>query len=127
MGVSLLYKDIMSVMLLETNRKASSLKCTKHIKVNFFIMKDAVHQGEIDHHRTLSSQTDVDRHQHQTKARLGLSCAQGICHGHPCGLQRCRLRRLGVFIAKTESVDTTFNSLTAKGGHDRPLFDKLLW
>jgi len=39
MGVSLLYKDNMSVMLLETNRKASSLKCTKHIKVNFLLLR----------------------------------------------------------------------------------------
>ncbi len=45
--VLLLYQDNMSAMLLETNGKARSLKHTKHIKVNYFFIKDKVDQGEV--------------------------------------------------------------------------------
>jgi hypothetical protein len=43
----LLYQDNMSAMLLETNGRASSLKCTKHIKVKYFFIKDKVNQGKV--------------------------------------------------------------------------------
>jgi hypothetical protein len=38
----LLYQDNMSAILLETNRRASSSKWTKHIKVKYFLIKDKV-------------------------------------------------------------------------------------
>ena len=47
MDVSLLYQDNMSAMFLEKNGKASSSKCTKHIKVKYFFVKDKINQGEI--------------------------------------------------------------------------------
>jgi hypothetical protein len=37
----------MSAMLLETKGRVSSLKCTKHIKVKYFFIKDKVNQGEV--------------------------------------------------------------------------------
>jgi hypothetical protein len=47
MEASLLYQYNMSAMLLETNGKASSSKCTKHIKVKNFFVKDKINQGNI--------------------------------------------------------------------------------
>jgi hypothetical protein len=47
MDALLLYQDKMSAILLKTNRKASSSKHTKHIKVTYFFIKDEVSQGEI--------------------------------------------------------------------------------
>jgi hypothetical protein len=47
MKALLLYQDNMSTMLLKTNGRASSLKCTKHIKVKYFLIKDKVVQGEV--------------------------------------------------------------------------------
>ncbi len=47
MDVLLLYQDNMSAILLKMNRKASSSKHTKHIKVKYFLIKDGVSQGEI--------------------------------------------------------------------------------
>ena len=47
MEPSLLYQDNMSAILLETNRKGSSYKRTKHIKVKYFYIKDKIDQGEI--------------------------------------------------------------------------------
>ena len=43
----LLYQDNTSAILLETNWKASSSKCTKHIKVKYFFVKEKNDQGEI--------------------------------------------------------------------------------
>jgi hypothetical protein len=47
MDPSLLYQDNMSNILLETNRRASSSKWTKHIKVKYFLIKDKVDREEI--------------------------------------------------------------------------------
>jgi hypothetical protein len=47
MDPSLLYQDNMSAILLETNRRASSSKRTKHIRVKYFLIKDKVNQKEI--------------------------------------------------------------------------------
>jgi hypothetical protein len=62
MDASLLYQDNMSAMLLETNGKASSLKCTKHIKVNYFFVKDKIDQEEIvvKHCPTKQMWTDIN-------------------------------------------------------------------
>jgi hypothetical protein len=47
MDALLLYQDNMSAILLRTNGQASSSKCTKHIKVKYYFIKDKVGQGEI--------------------------------------------------------------------------------
>ncbi len=47
MDPSLLYQDNMSTILLETNRRASSSRQTKHIKVKYFLIKDKVDWEEI--------------------------------------------------------------------------------
>ena len=47
MDPSLLYQDNMSAILLETNRRASSSKRTKHMKVKYFLIKDKVDREEI--------------------------------------------------------------------------------
>ena len=47
MDPSLLYQDNMINILLETNRRASSSKWTKHIKVKYFLIKDKVDREEI--------------------------------------------------------------------------------
>jgi hypothetical protein len=69
MDASLLYQDNMSATLLETNGRASSLKCTKHIKVKYFFIKDKVDQGEItiEHCPTKQMWTDIN-----TKPKKGL-------------------------------------------------------
>ena len=38
----MLYQDNMSAILLKTNRRVSSSKQTKHIKVKYFLIKDKV-------------------------------------------------------------------------------------
>jgi hypothetical protein len=43
----LLYQDNMSAILLETNRRTSSSKRTKHIKIKYFLVKDKVNWEEI--------------------------------------------------------------------------------
>jgi hypothetical protein len=62
MDVLLLYQDNMSAILLKTNRRASSSKCTKHIKVKHYLIKDKVGQGEItiEHCPTKKMWTDMD-------------------------------------------------------------------
>ena len=59
----------MSVMLLETNGKASSSKRTKHIKEKYFFIKDEVDQGEvtIEHCPTGQIWTNIN-----TKPKQGL-------------------------------------------------------
>ncbi len=47
MDPSVLYQDNMSVILLETNGKATSTKRTKQIKVKYFYVKGKVINGEI--------------------------------------------------------------------------------
>ena len=47
MDPSLLCQDNMSAILLKTNRRASSSKRTKHIKVKYYFVKDKVDQGEL--------------------------------------------------------------------------------
>ncbi len=47
MGPSVLYQDNMSAILLEIYGKVSSMKQTKHIKVNYFYIKEKVDNGEI--------------------------------------------------------------------------------
>ncbi len=44
MDASLLYQDNMSAILLETNGKASSSKCTKHTKVKYFFMTKLIRE-----------------------------------------------------------------------------------
>jgi hypothetical protein len=39
MEALLIYQNNMSAMLLKTNGRASSSKCTKHIKVKYFLLK----------------------------------------------------------------------------------------
>ena len=41
------HQDNVSAQLLETNRRFSSLKKTKHIKAKFFFIKDEVDSGEV--------------------------------------------------------------------------------
>lgn len=48
MKPSLIYQDNKSAILLEWNRKASSSKRTKHIKVCNFFVRDKIKKGEID-------------------------------------------------------------------------------
>jgi hypothetical protein len=62
MDPSLLYQDNMSAILLETNRRASSSKRTKHIKVKYFLIKDKVDQEEItiEHCPTEQMWTDIN-------------------------------------------------------------------
>ena len=62
MEPSLLYPDNMSPILFETNRKASNLKCTKHIKVKYFYIKDKIDQGKITvkHCPTEQMGTDIN-------------------------------------------------------------------
>ncbi len=53
----------MSAILLGTNRKASSSKCTKYIKVKYFFIKDEIdQQGEItvEHCPTDQMWTDIN-------------------------------------------------------------------
>ncbi len=47
MDPSLLYQDNMSAILLKTNGRASRSKCTKHIKVKYFLIKDKFDQDKI--------------------------------------------------------------------------------
>jgi hypothetical protein len=47
MDLSLLYQDNMSAILLEINGRVSSSKWTKHIKINYFLIKDKVYREEI--------------------------------------------------------------------------------
>jgi hypothetical protein len=47
MQPSLIYQDNKSAMLLEENGKASSLKRTKHINVQYFFVKDKIEKGEV--------------------------------------------------------------------------------
>jgi hypothetical protein len=69
MEALLLYQDNMSAMLLKTNRKASSSKCTKHIKVKYFYVKDKINQGNIviEHCPTKQMWTDIN-----TKPKQGV-------------------------------------------------------
>jgi hypothetical protein len=66
---SLLYEDNMSVILHETNDKASNLKRTKHIKVKYFFVKDKINHGEVivKHCPTKQMWTDIN-----TKPKQGL-------------------------------------------------------
>ncbi len=50
LGPSVLYQDNKSALLLETNGLRSASKRTKHIKVQYFFIKDKVEQGEIKLH-----------------------------------------------------------------------------
>jgi hypothetical protein len=47
MKALLIYQDNMSAMLLKTNGKASSSKCTKYIKGKYFYIKHKINQGDI--------------------------------------------------------------------------------
>jgi hypothetical protein len=60
--VLLLYQDNMSAMLLETNSRASSSNCTKHIKVKYCFIKDKVDQVEVTIEYCLTGQmwTDIN-------------------------------------------------------------------
>ena len=44
---ALIYQDNKSAILLETNRKFSSSKRMKHIRMKYFFIKDKVDQGEV--------------------------------------------------------------------------------
>ena len=44
---SKLYQDNKSAILLEENGRDSSSKCTKHINVQYFFIKDEVEIGEV--------------------------------------------------------------------------------
>jgi hypothetical protein len=44
---AVIYQDNKSMILMETNRKWSSSKRTKHIKMKYFFVKDKVDQGEV--------------------------------------------------------------------------------
>jgi hypothetical protein len=81
MDASLLYQDNMSVILLETNGKASSSKRTKHIKVKYFFIKDKVSQGEItiEHCPAEQMWTDIN-----TKPKQGLVFC--VFRGHVMGI-----------------------------------------
>ncbi len=81
MDALLLYQDNMSTILLETNGRASSLKCTKHIKVKYFFIKDEVDQGEItiEYCPTEQMWTDIN-----TKPKQGLVFR--VFRGHMMGI-----------------------------------------
>ena len=67
MNPSLLYQDNMSAILLENNGRASSSKQTKHIKVQYFLIKDKVNREEItiEHCPTEKKWTDINTKQKQ--------------------------------------------------------------
>jgi hypothetical protein len=81
MDVSLLYQDNMSLILLETNGRASSSKHTKHIKVKYYLIMDKVGQGEITikHCRTEQMWRDIN-----TKPKQGLVFC--VFRGHNMGI-----------------------------------------
>ncbi len=62
MDALFLYQDNISAILLKTNGRASSSKCTKHIKVKYYFIKDKVGQEEITikHCPTDQMWTDVN-------------------------------------------------------------------
>ena len=45
---NIMYQDNLSTMLLETIRKKSSTKKTKHIQVWYFFIKDQVETGDVE-------------------------------------------------------------------------------
>jgi hypothetical protein len=69
MDVSRLHQDNMSMILSETNGKASSSKRTKHIKVKYFFVKDKINHGKfiVKHCLTKQMWTDIN-----TKPKQGL-------------------------------------------------------
>jgi hypothetical protein len=71
----------MIAILLETNGQASSSKHTKHIKVNYYFIKDKVGQGEISikHCPTDLMWTDIN-----TKLKQGLVFR--VFRGHITGI-----------------------------------------
>jgi hypothetical protein len=48
----IIFQDNMSALSLEKNRRISSSKRTKHIKVKYFLIKGYYNAGEIDSHRS---------------------------------------------------------------------------
>ncbi len=78
---SLLYQDNMSAILLETNGRASSSKRTKHIKVEYFLIKDKVDREDItiEHCPTEQMWTDIN-----TKLKQG--AAFRAFGGHVMGI-----------------------------------------
>ena len=81
MDASLLYQDNMSAILLETNRRASSSKRTKHIKVKCYLIKDKVGLGEITIEHCMAKQiwTEIN-----TKPKQGLVFC--VFMGHVMGI-----------------------------------------
>ncbi len=73
MEASLLYQDNMSAMLLETNGKASSSKCTKHIKVKYFYVKNKIHQGNIVVEHCRPSRCGLISTQNQSRVQFFVS------------------------------------------------------
>ena len=69
MDPSLLYQDNMSAILLEINGRASSSKRTKHIKVNYFLIKDKVDWEEITIKHCPTEQMWTDKN---TKPKQGV-------------------------------------------------------
>jgi hypothetical protein len=81
MEASLLYQDNMSAMLLETNGRASSSKCTNHFNVKYFFIKEKVDKWEviIEHCPTGQMWTDIN-----TKPKQGVGYR--IFRGHVIGI-----------------------------------------
>jgi hypothetical protein len=98
MDASLLYQGNMSAILLKTNRKVSSSKCTKHIKAKYFFIKDKVSQGEITIEYCLTKQmwTDIN-----TKPKQGL--VFHVFRGHVMGI------RLPVWLAYLACIFSSTN------------------
>ena len=57
---NIVYQDNKSSMTLEQNRKASSSKRTKHIKVRYFFIKDVIERGEAELEHCPTKQMWVD-------------------------------------------------------------------
>jgi hypothetical protein len=83
MDALLLYQDNISLILLKTNGQASGSKCTKHIKVKYYFIKDKVGQGEItiEHCPTNQMWTYIN-----TKPKQGLVFC--MFRGHVMGIPK---------------------------------------
>jgi hypothetical protein len=72
------------LMIVDPAHHKCNIKLTENV-FQFFFIYIKILQRSPYHHRTLSNQTDVDRHQHKAEARHSLLHVQGTCHGYPCG------------------------------------------
>jgi hypothetical protein len=96
MDPSLLYQDNMSAILLETNRRTSSSKRTKHSKVKYFRIKDKVDREEItiEHCLTEQMRTDINT---KPKQRTVFPAFRGHVMGIPADYNNASFATRGNF------------------------------